>query len=135
MVILKAVNHKKKKQSWKEERLLLVSVCYKLNFEVAIRVHYVYQVKWTSELNLRFKCAIDTRDEAMEHDENAIIIYFYGKGREAGFVGHLSKEISKFIKQFLSADKNNLVMATIFGKRKREVDLVIPCQIQSNNGT
>ena len=55
MVILKAVNHKKKKQSWQEERLLLVSVCYKLNFEVAIRVHYVYQVKWTSELNLRFK--------------------------------------------------------------------------------
>ena len=132
MVILKAVNHKKKKQSWQEERLLLVSVCYKLNFEVAIRGHYVYQVKWTSELNLRFKCAIDTRDEAMEHDENAII-YFYDKGREAGFVG--SKVISKFIKQFLSADKNNLVIATIFGKRKREVDLVIPCQIQSNNGT
>ena len=135
MVILKAVNHKKKKQSWQEEQLLLVSLCYKLNFEVAIRGHYVYQVKWTSELNLRFKCAIDTRDEAMEHDENAIIIYFYDKGREVGFVGHLSKVISKFIKQFLSADKNNLVIATIFGKRKREVDLVIPCQIQSNNGT
>ena len=70
----------------------------------------------------------------MELGENTIAVYFCGKeGRKAGLVGDLSKEIQKLIKQFLNADKNNLVIATIVGIRKREVGLVTLCQIQSNN--
>ena len=65
----------------------------------------------------------------MEHDENAIGVYLWGKeGRESGLVGHLPIEISKLMKQFLDADKNNPVMATVVGKRKREVGLVIPAK-------
>ena len=63
----------------------------------------------------------------MEHDENAVGVYLWGKeGREAGLVRHLPIEISKLMKQFIDADKNNLLMATVVGKRKREVGLVIP---------
>ena len=66
----------------------------------------------------------------MEHDENAITIYFCSKERrEVGLVGHLSKDISKPLKQFLNADKNSLVTAAITEKRKREVGLVISCKL------
>lgn len=57
----------------------------------------------------------------MEHDENAIGVYLWGKeGRESGLVGYLPIEISKLMKQFLDVDENNLLMATVVGK-KREV--------------
>ena len=105
------------------------NIYYKLDFEAAIRGHHVYQAKWTPELNQRLKCAIDTRDEAGEHDENAIGVYLWGEeGSEAGLVGHLPIEISKLTKQFINADKSNLVIATVIGKRKREVGLVIPAK-------
>ena len=45
-----------------------------------------------------------------------------------GLVGHLPTEISELVKHFLDADKNNLPMATDFGKRKIEVVLVIPAK-------
>lgn len=100
-----------------------------MDFETAIRGHHVYQSKWTPELNLKLKCAIDTRDEATEYDENAIGVYLWGKeGTVDGLVGHLPLELSKLIKQFLNADKNNIVTATVIGKRKREVGLVIPAK-------
>ena len=68
-------------------------------------------------------------DFEVEHDENAIGVYLWGKeGRESGLVGYLPIEISKLMKQFLDADKNNPVMATVVGKRKREVGLVIPAK-------
>ena len=97
------------------------NICYKLDFEAAIHGHHIYQLKWTPELNLKLKCAIDTKDEAVEHDENAIGVYLWGKeGRESGLVGYLPIEISKLMKQFLDVDENNLLMATVAGK-KREV--------------
>ena len=52
----------------------------------------------------------------MEHDEDTIGVYLWGKERrEAGLVGHLPTEISKLMRQFLDADKNNLLMATVVG--------------------
>ena len=95
--------------------------------KAAIRGHYTYQSKWTQKLNLKLKCAIDTRDEAVEHDESAIGVYLLGKeGRQTRLVGHLPIEISKLMKQFLGADKNSLPMTTVVGKTKREVGLVSP---------
>ena len=77
----------------------LCNIHYKLDVETAIRVHYIYQSKWTFQLNLKHKCAIDTRDEAVEHDKNAIGVYLWGEeGREEEAYG-------KFMKQFLYADK------------------------------
>ena len=65
----------------------------------------------------------------MEHDENEIGVYLWGKeGRDTGLVGHLPIEISKLMKHFLDADKNNLLMTTVVGKKKREVGLVIPAK-------
>ena len=84
----------------------LCNIHYKLDFEAAIRVHYIYQSKWTPQLNLKHKCAIDTRDEAVEHDKNAIGVQLWGEeGREVGPIGKLPIEFSKFMKQFLYVDK------------------------------
>ena len=55
------------------------NICYKLDFEAAIHGHHIYQLKWTPELNLKLKCAIDTKDEAVEHGEEAIGVYLCGK--------------------------------------------------------
>ena len=103
---------------------LFFDIYYKLDFEITIRGHHVYQSKWTSELNRKFKCAIDSRDEPVKYDENTINIYLCDKERrEAGIVGHLPVKISKLTKQFQKADKNNLT--NVFGKRKRKIGLVI----------
>ena len=68
-------------------------------------------------------------DFEVEHDESAIGVYLWTKeGRELGLVGYLPIEISKLMKQFLDADKSNPLMATLVGKRKREVGLVIPAK-------
>ena len=84
----------------------LCNIHYKLDFEATIRVHYIYQSKWTPQLNLKHKCATDTEDEAAEHDKNAIGVYLCGEEeREAGPIGKLPIEVSKFMKQFLYADK------------------------------
>ena len=53
----------------------LSNIHYKLDFETAIRGHHIYQSKWTPDLNLKLKCVIDTRDEAVKHDENVIHVY------------------------------------------------------------
>ena len=55
------------------------NICYKLDFEAAIHGHHIYQLKWTPELNLKLKCAVDKKDEAVEHDEEAIGVYLWGK--------------------------------------------------------
>ena len=61
-----------------------------MDFDAAFRGHHVYQAKWTIDLSLKLKCTIDTRDEAVEHDENAVDFYLWGKeGTDAGIVGHL----------------------------------------------
>ena len=103
------------------------NVYYTLEFEAAIRGHHVYQSKWTPELDMKLKCEFDRRNEAVEYDENAIGVYLWGEeGKESGLVGHLPIELSKLLKQFLDADKKNMLIVTVIGKRKREVGLVIP---------
>ena len=103
------------------------NVYYTLEFDAAIRGHHVYQSKWTPTLDMKLKCEFDKRSEAAEYDENAIGNYIWGKeGKESGLVGHLPIELSKLLKQFLDADKKNMLIVTVIGKRKREVGLVVP---------
>ena len=103
------------------------NVYYTLELEAAIRGHLFYQSKWTPELDIKLKCEFDKRKEAVEYDENAIGVYLWGEeGKESGLVGHLQTELSKLSKQFLEADKKNLLIVTVIGKRKVEVGLVIP---------
>ena len=66
-------------------------------------------------------------EKMIEYDERAIGAYLWGEeGKESGLVGHLPIELSKLLKQFLDADKKNMLIVTVIGKRKREVGLVIP---------
>ena len=46
----------------------LCIVYYKLDFEVAILCHQIYQSMWTPELNMKL-------DEIVEQDENKIVVY------------------------------------------------------------
>ena len=70
---------------------------------------------------MKLKCEFDRRNEAVEYDENAIGVYLWGEeGKESGLVGHLPIELSKLLKQFLDADKKNMLIVTVIGKRKRE---------------
>ena len=103
------------------------NIYYTLEFDAAIRCHHVYQSKWTPTLDMKLKCEFDKRSEAAEYDENAIGVYIWGEeGKESGLVGHLPIELSKLLKQFLDADKKNMLIVTVTGKRKREVGLVVP---------
>ena len=98
------------------------NVYYTLEFEAAIRGHHVYQPKWTPELDTKLKCEFDRRNEAVEYNENTIGIYLWGEeGKKSELVGHLPIELSKLLKQFLDADKKNMLIVVVIGKRKREV--------------
>ena len=98
------------------------NVYYTFEFDAAIRGHHVYQSKWTPTLDMKLECEFDKRSEAAEYGENAIGVYVWGEeGKESGLVGHLPTELSKLLKQFLDADKKNMLIVTVIGKRKREV--------------
>lgn len=47
----------------------------KLDFEAAFCGRQVYRANWTIKINLKLKCTINIRDEAVDHDENAIDVY------------------------------------------------------------
>ena len=65
----------------------------------------------------------DDREEAKDHDENAIGVYKINAETEDLLVGHIPCEISKLIHCFLKTDKFNSVVA-ITGKEKRVMDIV-----------
>ena len=76
---------------------------------------------------MKLKYEFDRRNEDVEYDENAIGAYLQGEeGKESGLVGHLLIELSKLLKQFIDANKKNMLIVTVIGKRKREFGLVIP---------
>ena len=63
---------------------------------------------------MKLKREFDRRNEAGEYDENAIGVYSWGEeGKESGLVWHLSIELSKLLKQFLDADKKNMLIVEV----------------------
>ena len=71
-----------------------------------------------ANLGEQLKSMKDDREEAKDHDENAIGVYKINAEAEDLLVGHIPCEISKPIHCFLKTDKFNFVVAIVTGKRK-----------------
>ena len=72
--------------------------------------------------------------EAKEHDENTIGVYSVTKQFDVAnqkkiLVGHISKELLRFMKNFLQANTQNKLVAQI--TRKREIGLVVPAKFSA----
>ena len=74
----------------------------------------------------RQKYAKDDRREATKYDEYAVGIY-----KNDSLVGHVPIELSSLINFFLKTDCGNNGHATLSGKIKREVGLVVPASFSA----
>lgn len=102
---------------------------FKVDFETVIRGHHVYKSTWTPMMDQELECEQDTRDEAKEHDANAVGVYLVKKhSEEKKLVGHVPIELSRLMKHYLNANLANKLFAYVTGKRKREVGLVVPAR-------
>ena len=109
---------------------LLYDLIFKVEFETNIRGHHVNGGVWTPILGEQLKCMKDDTEEAKGHDENAICVYKINAENKDLLVGHITCEISKLIHSFLKTDKFNAVVATVTGKRKRKMGLVVPARFK-----
>ena len=73
----------------------------KVEFETNIRGYHVYKSVRTPILGEQLKCMKEDREEAKDHDENAISVYKINAETEDLLVGHITCEISKLIHCFL----------------------------------
>ena len=97
---------------------------YKIEFQTAIRGHHIYKDSWVPFIGQNLICRTDTREEAIEHDKNAIGV-FKSADKET-LIGHLPIEISCLLTNFLKTAPENKLDASVVGKRKREVGLIVP---------
>ena len=68
----------------------------------------------------KLKCKKDDRKEALDYDSHAVGVY-----KRDVLIGHVPIEISALTDYFLKESEKNYVDATVTGKRKREVGLVV----------
>ena len=103
---------------------------YRVSFKTVIRGHHVYKQSWKPEINQVLHCKEDKRAEAKEYDTNAIGLYVTHECPDAEntLAGHVPIELSHLLTFFLQANADNLLTATVTGKRKREVGLVVPAK-------
>ena len=72
-------------------------------------------------------CKKDNRQEALEHDPNAVGVYKESsEDSSLAFVGHVPIELSTLVAGFLDASKKHSVSVQVCGKRKREVGPIVP---------
>ena len=91
----------------------------------------MYKQSWKPEINQDGE--EDERAEAKEYDTNAIGVYVTHERPDAEntLAGHAPMELSRLLTFFLQANAGNLLTATVTGKRKREVGLVVPAKFTS----
>ena len=99
---------------------------YSIEFQTAIRGHYIYKDVWVPRIVQNLVCKADTREEAMEYDKNAIGVF--KSDEPESLVGRLPIEISCLLTYFLEASPENKLNAIVIGKGKREVGLVAPAK-------
>ena len=108
---------------------LKFDLVFKVEFQTNIGGHHVYKDVWTPTVGERLNCRKDYREEAKEYDENAIGVYKKTEEEDL-LVGHIPIKLSKLMNQYLGADSSNRLVATISGKRKRELCLVVPAKFK-----
>ena len=68
----------------------------------------------------KLDCHEYDRDEASMYGNHAIAVYKQEKN--STLIGHVLKEYSTLVDNFVNADKENRLMAVVTAKQKREVD-------------
>ena len=66
----------------------------------------------------------DTWEEAIEYNKYAIGIF----KKQEQLVGHIPIELSQLIYHFLNESNENFIEASVSGKRKREIGIVVPAK-------
>ena len=74
---------------------------YKIEFQTAIRRHHIYKDIWVPSFVKNLLCKADTREEAIESDKKAIVLF--KSGDKETLAEHLPIEISCLLKYFLKA--------------------------------
>jgi len=82
-----------------------------------------------NEINQILHCEEGKRAEAKEYDTNAIGVYVTHERPDAEntLAGHVPIELSRLL-TFLQANADNLLIAIVTEKRKRDVGLVVPAK-------
>lgn len=111
-------------------------MCFKVDFDMAIRGHHVCKSVWTPIVDEILECEMDTRTEAKENDENAIGVYKLPTGSKQPnskktLAGHVPIKLSCLLKNFLGANTENKLFAKVNEKRKREIGLVVPARFSA----
>ena len=97
---------------------------YKVEFNSVIRGHHVYKECWTPIMGETVLARKDTREEAIEYDKYAIGIF----KKQEKLVGHIPIELSQLIYHFLNESNENFIEASVSGKRKRDIGLIVPAK-------
>ena len=97
-------------------------VNFRMNYTIEFCT-YFRGTCWTPEIGKRVICFKDNCSEALDHDTHAIGVYkkFEEQEEKRKLVGHVPIECSSLMDYFLTADSSNKLIATVEGKRKREV--------------
>ena len=72
---------------------------------------------------MKLLCQPDPREEAIQHDKNV-----FCSNEKGTLVRHIPIELSSLMTYFLRAEHTNQLSATVIGKRKRELGLVVPAK-------
>ena len=100
-------------------------MCYEIKLKTALRGH-LYKAVWTPRQEEWLVCKKDNRQEALEHDSNAVGVYKESsEDSSLASVGHVPIELSRLVAGFLGASKKHSVSVQVCGKRKREVGLIV----------
>ena len=104
--------------------------CYKVEFSTNIRGHHIYKDSWRPTIGGVLQCRRD--ETAQRFDKNAVGVF---KADE--LVGHLPRQISTIIAQYLDVSEHNTLTAVVSGKRKREggEGLSVPAKFSATDNT
>lgn len=101
---------------------------HRIKYRSITRGHHIYKVNWTPIISAKCFAKPDGRDEVLEYDKFAIGIYKENKDGKSELTGHAPMELSSLLYHFLNADLNNFISATVTGKRKYEIGVVVPAK-------
>ena len=82
---------------------------------------------WNPRQEEYLVCKEYNRQEALEHDPNAVGVYKESsEDSSLALVGHVPIELSRLVAGFLGASKKHSVSVQVCEKRKPEVGLIVP---------
>ena len=104
-------------------RNISLDMCYEIKLKTAIRGHHVYKARIPCQEEW-LVCKKDNRQEALEHDPNAIGVYKEcSEDSSLALVGHVLTELSRLVAGFLGASKMDSVSIKSVGKENAKLVL------------